>query len=229
MLFGDHGASAHAEADTLEAFVLAGRLGAGGVRAVVRASAEGVAVVADGESHGGRFRRRAVADTPADELPEAMVPLAAVIDACAPTCRFLMEIADVAAVPDLLDLAARPDVESRLWLAHQDLDVLSGLRQENDTVRLVNVAKLGDLPAGPERLAAQLRELQIDAVQMSHLDWNAGMVALFHRFRRLTIGSDAQYERVLEMLIAAGIDGVVGEHVDRMVDVASQFGSLEGA
>lgn len=194
---------------------------------MVRPTSDGVAVVADSEWIGGRFRRRAVVETAADALPEELVTVGSLFEACPAPCRFLLDIADERAISDVLALAEAAGAVGRVWLAHADLDVLSTVRAQHESVRLVKTARLGELPDGPERLAAQLRERDIDAVEMPQLDWNAGMVALFHRFRRLTVGSGAQHERVLEALFAAGIDGVVGEHVDRMVDVAAQFGSLE--
>ena len=49
------------------------------------------------------------------------------------------------------------------------------------------------------------------------------MVALYHRFRRVALGWDAQHERVIRSLLESGIDGVFSDHVDRMVDVASRL------
>jgi glycerophosphoryl diester phosphodiesterase len=39
---------------------------------------------------------------------------------------------------------------------------------------------------------------------------------MVHRFELLAFGWDAQYERVLDELLDAGIDGVFSDHVDRM-------------
>ena len=74
---------------------------------------------------------------------------------------------------------------------------------------------------GPERHGARLRELGVDAVELHHMEWGAGAVALYHRFGRYCIGSDAQQERVISSLLDMGIDGVVSDHVDRMVDSAA--------
>ena len=76
--------------------------------------------------------------------------------------------------------------------------------------------------AGPERLAAQLRERSIDAVNLHHSDWSGGLTTLFHRFGRLAFGWDAQFDRVLDGLLRMGIDGVYSDHVDRMTDALAR-------
>jgi glycerophosphoryl diester phosphodiesterase len=48
-------------------------------------------------------------------------------------------------------------------------------------------------------------------------------VTLYHRFARLTLGWDAQHARNIESLLQMGIDGVFSDHVDRMVDVATEL------
>ena len=71
---------------------------------------------------------------------------------------------------------------------------------------------------GPERRAAQLSDAGIDAVNLHESDWTGGLATLFHRFNVFAFGWDAQFERVLDNLLAMGIDGVYSDHVDRMVD-----------
>ena len=82
--------------------------------------------------------------------------------------------------------------------------------------------RLGALGGKPEPHAARLRELGIDAVNLHHSEWSGGMVALYHRFRRVAFGWDAQHERVIRSLLGTGIDGVFSDHVDRLVDVAGE-------
>ena len=72
---------------------------------------------------------------------------------------------------------------------------------------------------GPERRAAVLADVGVDAVNMHHSDWTGGLTTLFHRFERYCLGWDAQYERVIAALVKMGIDGVYSDHVDRLVEV----------
>ena len=65
-----------------------------------------------------------------------------------------------------------------------------------------------------------LRDLGVDAVNLHHGEWSAGLVALFHRFGRRCLGWDAQHIRIVTALLRAGIDGIFSDHVDRLVDGA---------
>ena len=64
---------------------------------------------------------------------------------------------------------------------------------------------------------ARSAEAGVDVLNMHHSDWNGGLVAMVHRFELLAFGWDAQFERILNGLLDAGIDGVYSDHVDRMV------------
>jgi glycerophosphoryl diester phosphodiesterase len=76
---------------------------------------------------------------------------------------------------------------------------------------------------GPERRAANLAGAGIEAVNLHYSDWNLGLVTLFHRFDRLAFGWDAQHGRILDGLLAMGVDGVYSDHVDRMVDALRDY------
>ena len=76
--------------------------------------------------------------------------------------------------------------------------------------------------ADPERLAAQLSEDGIDAVNLHRSEWTGGLTTLFHRFGRLAFGWDAQHERMLTELLHMGIDGVYSDHVDRMMEAVAR-------
>jgi glycerophosphoryl diester phosphodiesterase len=106
----------------------------------------------------------------------------------------------------------------RLWLCHHDWQVVAGWRRPFPEVRLVDSTRLARLKQGPERRAAQLADAGIDCVNLHRSDWNAGLVALFHRFDRLAFGWDCQLERHLAELLDLGVDAVYSDHVDRMVD-----------
>jgi glycerophosphoryl diester phosphodiesterase len=48
-------------------------------------------------------------------------------------------------------------------------------------------------------------------------------VTLWHRFERYALGWDAQHDRILDNLLAMGIDGVYSDHVTRMVDALGRW------
>jgi len=131
-----------------------------------------------------------------------------------------VDVKDPAAAAPLLHAlgADDPTLLSRVWLCHDDHDLLLAWRELAPQVRLVDTTRLKRLDSGPERHAATLREKGIDAVNLHHTDWTGGLVTLFHRFGVRAWGWDAQHERILDGLFDMGIDAVFSDHVDRMVD-----------
>ena len=88
-------------------------------------------------------------------------------------------------------------------------------------VKLVDSTRLRRIAEGPERRAATLAEVGIDALNMHWTDWNAGLVTLLHRFERCAFAWDAQQPRALSLTFAYGVDGVYSDHVDRLMEALS--------
>jgi glycerophosphoryl diester phosphodiesterase len=86
-----------------------------------------------------------------------------------------------------------------------------------ETVRLVDSTRLRRIKEGPERRAASLADAGIDAINLHATDWTSGLTTLFHRFRRLAFGWDAQFDRTLMSLLRMGCDAVYSDQVERMV------------
>jgi glycerophosphoryl diester phosphodiesterase len=218
--FAHRGARAHAPENTVEAFSLALRLGATGLETDVWVTADGVAVCDHDGLVGRRPRRRPIASLPRSELPEHVpdaTDLRSVLDE---GVHLSVDVKDPAAAAPLLHAlgADDPTLLSRVWLCHDDHDLLLAWRELAPQVRLVDTTRLKRLDSGPERHAATLREKGIDAVNLHHTDWTGGLVTLFHRFGVRAWGWDAQHERILDGLFDMGIDAVFSDHVDRMVD-----------
>lgn len=221
ILFAHRGARAHAPENTIEAFTLGLRLGATGLESDVWLTADGVAVLDhDGVVRRG-LRRVPLTQVARDDLPEAVPGLADLYERCGTDFELSLDVKDVASADEVLRIAREAGAIDRIWLCHPDLDVLAQWRERSPGVRLVHSTRLSAV-GKPEPHAARLRELNIDAVNLHHSDWSGGMVALYHRFRRLAFGWDAQHERVMRALLQAGIDGVFSDHVDRLVDVAAE-------
>jgi glycerophosphoryl diester phosphodiesterase len=96
-------------------------------------------------------------------------------------------------------------------------------------VHLVDSTRLRFMRRGAERRAAQLADAGIEAVNLHESDWTGGLTTLFHRFNVLTFGWDAQFDRVLDNLLAMGIDGVYSDHVDRMMEAVARAGRSDSA
>lgn len=221
LLFAHRGGRAVDAAGARAAITAAVEGGASGIHGDVRVTADGVAVLSRDGLH-RRLPRRRVEDVTADRLHEGVARLDDVLEVAAGV-PVSLRVHDPAALGPVLDAARRHGGPERLWLVHDDLDVLADLREAAPGARLVNEASLGRLPHGPERRAAELAAARVDAVLLAEAEWGGGLVTLFHRFEVLAFASDAQHERQLVRLIDMGIDAVVGDHVERMVAVAATF------
>lgn len=216
--FAHRGARAHAPENTLDAFRLALRLGASGLESDVWLTADGVPVL-DHDGVLGGLRRRRFADVPRSSLPPHVPALAELFDACGTDFELSLDLKDPAAAPAVVAVAREASADlPRVWLCGEHWETVAGWRALADDVRLVDSCRLRRMREGPERRAADLADAGIDAVNMHHTDWTGGLTTLFHRFERYAFGWDAQHERVLDDLLAMGIDAVYSDHVDRMVD-----------
>ena len=220
LLFAHRGGMAHGPENTMEAFRTALRLGATGLESDVWITADGVPVLSHGGStRTGRFgRSRPIAATDRAALPSDVPALADLYADCGTGFALSLDIKDVAAVPAVLAVARAASASDRLWLCHSDHEQVAQWRQLDADVRLVDSTRLRRIKEGAERRASTLADTGVDGINLHATDWSAGLTTLFHRFDRLTLGWDAQFERVILSLLGMGIDGVYSDHVDRMVD-----------
>jgi len=220
--FAHRGARADAPENTIEAFSLALALGASGLESDVWLSADGVAVLDhDGVVRSG-VRRRPIPSVPRASLPAHIPTLASLYESCGTDFELSLDVKDDAAGPVALAVARDAGAEARLWLCHPSLDVVAGWRGLSEHVRLVDSTRLRAIKEGPERRAASHAALGIDAVNLHHSDWSGGLVALWHRFDRFALAWDAQHRRVLDAVLAMGVDGVYSDHVGRMVEALAR-------
>jgi len=222
--FAHRGARAHAEENTIDAFALALRLGAAGLESDVWLTADGVAVLDHDGVVGGRLRKHAIAEVARADLPAHMPTLAELFERCGTDFDLSLDVKDPSAAPHVIEVVRSlgEDQLRRVWLCHDDLDLLETWGVLGSGVRLVDSTRLRRMKLGPERLAAALQARRIDAVNLHHSDWTGGLVTLFHRFGVLAFGWDAQHDRVLDGLLDIGIDGVFSDHTDRMVDALAR-------
>lgn len=217
--FAHRGARAHADDNTLEAFALALRLGADGLETDAWLTADDVVVLDHDGVIGRRFLgRKPIRALPRAELPEHIPSLDELYEHCGADFELSVDVKDPDVFGPVVDVARRRGAEERLWVCHSDHELLAAHRDDT-TCRLVNSTRLSRMSAGPERRAAVLADSGIDAVNLRHTDWTGGLTTLFHRFDRYCLGWDAQQEREVAALLRMGIDGVYGDHVDRLVSV----------
>lgn len=220
--FAHRGARAHAPENTIEAFTLAVRLGATGLESDVWVTADGEAVL-DHDGLVGRVRRRRISDMRRDELPSHIPSLAEFYDAVGVERPVSLDVKDPAAFEPTVRAAEEAGAAEMLWLCHPSWELVATWRSRSDAISLVDSTRITRMKDGPERRAMQLRDAGIEVVNLHESDWTAGLATLFHRFGIECFGWDAQLPRVLDQLLAKGVDGVFSDHVDRMVDALAPY------
>jgi glycerophosphoryl diester phosphodiesterase len=216
--FAHRGASAEAPENTLESFTLARRMGAEGLESDAWITADGAVVLDHDGLVGRRPRRRAIATVRRAELPGHVPTLDELYAECGTAYELSLDVKDPAAAPRVVEVAraAGDGAVGRLWLCHHEWEQVAEWRALSDDVRLVDSTRLSRMREGPERRAATLSRVGIDAVNLHNTQWTGGLTTLFHRFGVQAFGWDAQLPRVLDELLDMGIDAVYSDHVDRM-------------
>ena len=216
--FAHRGARAHAPENTLDAFKLARKLGATGLESDVWVTADGEVVLDhDGVVRAG-MRRRAIRDLNRSSLPSHIPTLADLYESVGTELPLSLDVKDPAAVDAVIAVADSFGATERLWLCHHDWNLVATWRERHEAVKLVDSTRLRRISEGPERRAATLQKVGIDALNMHWTDWNAGLVTLLHRFERYAFAWDAQQPRALALSFAYGMDAVYSDHVDRLVE-----------
>ncbi len=218
--FAHRGARAHAPENTVEAFALALRLGATGLETDAWVTTDGITVLDHDGLVGRRPRRRSIAGLTRADVPPEVPSASEVVALLDDPVHLSVDIKDPAAAAPLIEALAVGDPTrlSRVWLCHHDHDLLLSWRERAGPVRLVDSTRRKALDQGPERHAARLRSLGIDAVNLHHSDWTGGLVTLYHRFGVRAWGWDAQHPRILDGLLDMGIDALFSDHADRLAD-----------
>jgi glycerophosphoryl diester phosphodiesterase len=216
--FAHRGARAHAPENTIESFRLALRLGATGIESDVWLTADGQAVLDHDGFVGGRVRKRPIDQVPLADLPPHIPRLRDLYALCGRGVAVSLDIKDPTAIAEVIAVARDADAEDQLWVCHPDWELVATWRDLSPTAKLVDSTRLARMKEGPERRAANLARAGIDAVNLHHRDWTGGLVTMFHRFDRFALGWDAQFERTIEDLLDAGVDGVFSDHTDRLMD-----------
>ena len=220
--FAHRGARAHAPDNTIESFALARRLGASALESDAWLSADGEVVLDHDGRVGGWLRRRSIVTVNRSRLPGHIPTLSELLAEVGGDIDLSLDIKDQDAAGPVLDVCRDAGMDlGRLWLCHDDWRVVAGWRELDEDVRLVDSTARSRMGRGPEPRAADLSAASIDAVNLHHSEWTAGLTTLFHRFDLVCFGWDAQQPRHLANLLEIGIDGLYSDHVDRMLEAVA--------
>lgn len=222
--FAHRGARANAQENTLEAFILALRLGASGLESDVWLTLDGEAVLDhDGWVRHG-LRRRPIVAINRKDLPAHMPTLEQLYETCGTSFHLSLDVKDPAAAETIVDVAktAGGEALANLWLCSPSWQQAASWRGLHDDIHLIDSTRLKAISEGPERRAASLANVGIDGINMAHPDWNGGLITLFHRFERVAFAWDAQHDHNLLSILRMGIDAVYSDYVDRMVTAIAE-------
>ena len=221
--FAHRGARLEEPENTIPAFERALRAGATGIETDVWRSADGEVVCAhDAVVRRGRRRHR-IQQTTAAELAEIAVPrMADVYEQLGTAYECSVDVKSPDAAGALVDVARRFDALERLWVCSPDLELLAGLRPERK-VKLVHSDRRAAIGVPLERHAYELASLGIDAMNLHHTEWTAGLVSLFHRFDVRAFAWDTQEARHIRAVLRMQIDAVYCDRPDRMVATVAEW------
>jgi glycerophosphoryl diester phosphodiesterase len=180
-------------------------------------TADGV-VVLDHDGVVPGLRRRRIADVNRDQLPGHIPALAELFESCGTDFDLALDLRDPGSGPAVADEAERAGHDPRrLWLvAADDWEAAAEWKSARAEIRVADSSRRRSWKEGAERRAANLADRRVDAVNLHHTDWSAGLVTLFHRFEILCFAWDCQHDRVLASMATMGLDGVFSDHVDRL-------------
>jgi glycerophosphoryl diester phosphodiesterase len=221
--FAHRGARFEEPENTIPAFARALKAGVSGLETDVWRAADGEIVCAhDSTVRKGR-RRRKIAESTAAELAELSVPrLADVYEQLGTAFECSVDVKSSDAAAGLVEVARRYDALERLWVCSPDVDLLRSLRAE-PAVKLVHSDRRSSISAPLERHAFELGSIGIDAMNLHHSEWTAGLVSLFHRFDVLAFAWDTQEVRQLRAVLRMHVDAVYCDRPDRMVATVAEW------
>jgi glycerophosphoryl diester phosphodiesterase len=226
--FAHRGARLAAPENSLPAFRLALDAGVTGLETDVWLSEDGIVVCAHDPIVGKGLRRHKVASTSAAELAGLGVPtLESVYVELGTKFELSVDVKEDRAALPLLEVARGHDALERLWVCSPDLELLRSLRSEapkgDGAVKLVHSTRRRGIEAPLERHAFDLGQQGIDAMNLHHSEWTAGLVSLFHRFDVKAFAWDVQEVRHLRAVLKMGVDAVYCDRPDRMVATVSEW------
>lgn len=223
-LFAHRGGMADCPENTIEAFVRARRLGVRGVETDVWLTADAVPVLhhaRDVRTAGGR---RPIATLDRADLPAYIPSLADLYAAIGTELDVAIDILDRRAAASVVATAAAAggDAAGRLWLCSQDLDQLTSWKGLCAPAHLVHSDARWRKRRrhGVEPLVAQLCVRGIDVLNLRHRYCSRELAAVCHAHHVSLFAWGVQRTARMRRLIREGVDGIMSDHVDRLLLVA---------
>jgi glycerophosphoryl diester phosphodiesterase len=221
--FAHRGARLIEPENTIPAFRAALEMGATGIETDVWLSADGEVVCAHDPVVSRGLRRKRISSTSAEELATFGIPrFADVYSELGTAFECSVDVKSADAADGLVEVGRAHHALERLWVCSPDVDLLRALRPET-RVKLVHSDRRSSIGPPLERHAFDLSSAGIDAMNLHHTEWSAGLVSLFHRFDVRAFAWDTQEVRHLRAALGMGIDAVYCDRPDRMVATVSEW------
>lgn len=212
---------AHRRENTLEAFSYARSLGIGGVETDIRLTADGVPVL----YHDDRIRmpggRRLIAQVRRTELPGHVPSLADLYERCGTGLELAVDVLDPAAAAVIVAVASEAggSATSRLWLCSPDSEHLQAWRRLDDALHLVHSDKAwrrqhrSDAATHVRRLCGS----GIEVLNLHHRDCAQPVLDACHGGGLQLFAWGIARSSTMRRLIRLGVDGMMSDHVDRLL------------
>jgi glycerophosphoryl diester phosphodiesterase len=222
--FAHRGARADLPENTLPAFGRALERGARGLETDAHLSVDGEAVLVHDPAFRRGLRRVRVAASKASDLAEFDVPsLTDLYHELGVAYELSIDLKTDGVEDAILEAASSVDAVERLWLCSPSVSRLRALRDRSAAVKLVHSTRRQSISGPVERYAANLADAGLDAVNLHHTEWTAGLVELFHRFGVQAFAWDVQEVRHVRAALTMRVDAIYSDFVDRMVATVSEW------
>jgi glycerophosphoryl diester phosphodiesterase len=138
-------------------------------------------------------------------------------EACGIDFELSLDVKDPAALSPILDVARRVGAADRLWLCGNDWRPMAAWRRVAPECHLVESSNLAWMKEGLGARVSALAAAGMDGLNMHRSQWSADAVREVHAVGLKAFAWDAQVPEDLASLLAAGVDGVYSDHVERMM------------
>jgi glycerophosphoryl diester phosphodiesterase len=220
--FGHRGALGYAPENTIEGFRLALGMGATGIESDGWLAADGVPVLVHDRTIRPPGRRILVTRRSSIELAEWGVPtLAGLYTECGTRFELSLDVEHPEVGEPIIAVARDAGALDRLWLCHEDLEVLADLRSAD---RRVHLASSVDLRVKPPVFGAYLDRMidaGVEVLNMRWRTWSPARIAAVHERGLLGFAWDVIEPATMTWLLDLGIDAIYSDYPDRIVRAIS--------
>lgn len=222
--FAHRGARAHAPENTLEAFVLALRMGAEALESDVWVSADGVPVL----DHDGvvptRRGKVPIRSVPRSQLPSHMPTVAELYAACGSSFELSLDLKDPEAFGPLLKVTSAQGVQAveRLWICDRSIDRCMRMAHEEPAINVVASLRAVDVRGRTSDVVQRLAGNEIRSLNLRGPNWTRTLVDRCHDAGMLAFSWGLQSRHALRRALQLGVDAVYSDHVDVMCSVLSE-------